>query len=237
LAAESRLLAIQGKPQGGLIDLPFHCSVILNVNASVSTGQSTSAVEEEGSATDSEDEVEIIAETDADRRQALLDSEKSSGDLQKLSTKEWELLRDELESKPSTSRSTDRAESSSKTTRLSESIDDVIELSSSSEADEGDRQRARCDVPQPSGSVFTIGNIHPSGSHRQGKGKERADLASSTREPFGRGKLMQTQIDFGNKERGIASITSSDRSGGRMLREPTLKSPELLKWNCLVCTL
>ena len=200
-------------------------------------------MEGEASATDSDEEVEIIAETDADRRQALQDADHSSGDLQKLCTKDWELFRDEFKSESSTS----KMESSPKAAWSSAPVDDdIIEIFSSS--DEGWDTRARCDVPQPSGSVFTTGNAHPS---RKGKGKETVFSPSTSRpqESLRRGKLVQTEIDLRNKPPGsgtTVSIHHIDKSGEKMLTQgakpslsnrPRKTTENPVKWNCSVCTL
>lgn len=197
--------------------------------------------EEEASATDSDDEVEIIAETDIDRRQALRDADHSSGDHQKLCTKDWELFRDEFNSESFTN----KMESNSKTTWSSTPVDDDIIEILSSDNEKWDA-RARCDVPQPSGSVFTTGNVHPS---RKGKGKETvsAPSTSEAQKSIGRGKLVQTEIDFRSKVPSsgtTVSINHTDKSREKTLSQSAKPSPssgktteKSVKWNCLVCTL
>lgn len=171
----------------------------------------------QGDTTDSDDEVEIIAETDADRRQTLLDSGNSSGDL---STKHWKSIRDEFQL----------------------AGDDIIEIfSGDDDDDERDRHDPGCDLPQSSGSVFTTGDAHPAfHSSRKGKGKENGDTfpipsTSKLQEPFKRGKMVQSEINFSKKDPGDGTTTGSTRAKALRITPSPYNEPPF--WTCLVCTL
>ena len=211
---------------------------------------------EEGSANDSDGEVEIIPETDADRRRTLLDSAQATDDLQKLNKKDWELLRDELKSESSMSESTKKEHSSlPRKMRSPVVIDgDVIKIFSDDEKSDG--QEARCDVLQTSRSALTIENMCPSTSSSKGKGKEREEMVSITpstfqaQKPLGRGKLVQSKLYFRKNQitSGMSGLISDHDGDGRIgnmpsakpssIDKPTQKTTERsILWNCLVCTL
>lgn len=202
----------------------------------------------EENSSDEDDEVEFIGETDAERREALLASEKAD-DLKSnklTSSTSWKDFEDDFnffgvprkESEGRTSRPGENA-NSGLDTGLSIPYDDIDE--------EGD-----CDVPVASGSTFTT-----AGSSK--KAKERNDTSKGerpARSHFGStyavcaGKnlslrnFVNSEVDLRKKEAlGMAPI----RSGGRTLGGPprltggTNTLPDIPKlptdWHCLVCTM
>ncbi|KJA19444.1 hypothetical protein HYPSUDRAFT_204506 [Hypholoma sublateritium FD-334 SS-4] len=232
LAAERRLLALQGK--------------IPDTKPSTSATQNPSSDEDA-----SEDEVEFVdvPETDAERRQVLLASEQTTDLEQKLGARNsWKQFQDDFNFDGGSS-----TPSGSKEATID--IRDIIDISSDVDDD-------ACDVPVTSGSTFTTkpaGNAQAGGT---GKGKSRLSspppIASraktlpkaSNDRALGLGKMVQTEVDLRKKEAlGMAPV----KGGGRTLgsRRPVARSPScssseeaLVKepvperpWSCPVCTL
>ena len=175
-------------------------------------------MEGQGDTSDSDNEVEIIAETDADRRRTLLDSDKSSGGL---STKHWKSIRDEFQL----------------------ANDDITEIFTTDDNDDEQRDRhdPRCDIPQSSGSVFTTGDTYPSfGPSSKGKEKENGEtlsISSTSRpeKPFRRGKMVQSELNFSRKEPCDGTTDGSARAKPLCVTPSPYNEPPL--WICLVCTL
>ncbi|KAK0450166.1 WLM domain-containing protein [Armillaria borealis] len=126
LAAERRLQALQS-----------HSAVKVDIKE-----------EEEDTADRSDSEVEIVSETDGERREALISSEK---DVLRNLKSSWEEFKDDF-------------------IFTGDGKDNVIEISS----DEEDVKGELCDIPVPSGSTFTSGmNDGEKRSKYKGKEKEK----------------------------------------------------------------
>ncbi len=111
--------------------------------------------EEEDTADRSDSEVEIVSETDGERREALISSEKD--DLRNLKSS-WEEFKDDF-------------------IFTGDGKDNVIEISS----DEEDVKEEVCDIPIPSGSTFTSGmNDREKRSKNKGKEKEKGNTSFSS---------------------------------------------------------
>ncbi|CAA7267167.1 unnamed protein product [Cyclocybe aegerita] len=217
LAAERRLLALQGVSQD--------------------TKPSTSKAEASAEEDSDDDEVEFVAETDADRRKALVDSEKDpTGQQEKLSSRtSWKLFKDEFNFN-------EPPKASGSGSALP---NDTIEISSNDDGQDG----GLCDVPIASGSTYATG------SSSKGKGKHKGEsqastaaLTSKAKGNLGLGRMVQTEIDLRKKEAlGMAPV----KGGGRILStKPPMRDPGPAKaigessgkspqgaWSCLVCTL
>ena len=204
LAAERRLLALQGRPKGQKFINVELSNKPLSFDLDVQP-ISQSVPDHTGSQANSDDEVEIIEETDADRRQALLDSEQDGDERQKLNSNDfWKLFRDEFTLEDM---GTGRAGSSKD--------QEIIEIFSS---DEEDGQA--CDIPVPSGSTFTTENIISSSS--SGNGKMKA-APSRNKQPLGFGMMVKHEINFRRKE---ALGMVPDGGGGRTLgTKPSAAEP------------
>jgi hypothetical protein len=190
----------------------------------------------------SDDEIEFIAETDAERRQALLSSEQDDDLTQKIASgSSWKQFENDFNF---SSRNT--------TAGSKEVINDVIDISS----DDGDGGKS-CDLPVVSGSTYTMKPQYPSrmdkeklttteSSRRFGQKSKRQGPSLNR---LGRGSIMQAEIEFRKKESlGMAPI----RGGGRILASKPVSREEQLAaileplpvklsaekfWSCLVCTL
>ncbi|KAK0193763.1 WLM domain-containing protein [Armillaria mellea] len=197
LAAERRLQALQS-----------HSAVKVDIKE-----------KEEDAADRSDSEVEIVSETDGERREALISSEKD--DLRNLKSS-WEEFKDDF-------------------IFTGDGKDNVIEISS----DEEEVKEELCDIPVPSGSTFTSGmNDGEKRSKHKGKEKEKetpplglgklvkAEVDFRKKEALG---MAPTQS---NRKLGSKSKESGDRT------QPHVTNPwsetEFLPtepWECAVCTL
>ncbi|PPQ65296.1 hypothetical protein CVT26_000256 [Gymnopilus dilepis] len=200
LAIERRLAALQGGPQAP-------------------------AETPEGDEEESDDEVEFVSETDAERRQALQEAEQGQESNQKLGPGfSWSQFKDEF--------NFDNGSSASGS-KQPQVVGDILEIFS--DEDEANA----CDVPVASGSTYTT--TPSTASSVKGKGK--ASLNKQDGKSLGLGKLVQSEIDFRKKEAlGMALV----KGGGRKLgskpddaqnsKVKTSSSPGGV-WSCLVCTL
>jgi hypothetical protein len=209
------------------------------------TKQEEAAEEDEGS-TDSEEGLEIVNETDAERRQTLLSSKQEDDDIEFLGTgKDWTMFQEEF----SFGQASGKKSGPGSSRHLG-----TIEIPSEDDED-------HCDLPQTSGSMSVIGQS--SARQQKGKSKDKGTSSQSAGQGsknqrngptprngstnqgggvLGLGKLVQTEIDFRKKESiGLASI----QGGGRTLgsSKPRGPSPALdpagqgVRWNCKICTL
>jgi DNA-dependent metalloprotease WSS1 len=171
-------------------------------------------------------EFESVRETDAERREALLKSDKDTDLSNKLGrSSSWKGLEQEFDFN-----NRDQGTSSNIP------IDDIIDLTSDDDNDD------RCNIAVASGSTF----IHGQSNAAKGKGKSdpsddfKGNTSSKARHPtsnaIGLGRMVKAEIDLRKKESlGMAPVKDSgrtlgSRSTGMMQSKPT-------KWDCLVCTL
>ena len=171
---------------------------------------------------ESDQEFELVKETDAERREALLTSDQDGDSSNKLGpSSSWKALEQEFDFN-----NRDQASSSNVP------IDDIIDLSSDDDDDD-------CSIPVSSGSTFTYGH----GSAAKGKGKSNSsdDIKENTSSrarhsksnAIGLGKMVEAEIDLRKKESlGMAPV----KGGGRTLGSRSAQSTPT-KWDCLVCTL
>jgi DNA-dependent metalloprotease WSS1 len=195
----------------------------------------------------SDDEVEFVAETDAERRQALLTSEQDDNHRQKLgSESSWTQFENDFNF------------SAQNTAGGSKGMfNDAIDILS----DDGDDDES-CALPVASGSTSVMEPPrHPSRADkdklkavesRGGLGQKSTGRGSSLN-PLGLGNIVQTEINFRKKESlGLAPIKGGGRTLGskfkskpvsREERSPSALEPPVAKlfgehlWICLVCTL
>ena len=177
---------------------------------------------------ESDPEFESVGETDAERREALLKSDKDADLSNKLGpSSSWKGLEQEFYFN-----NRDQATSSNVP------IDDVIDLSSDDDND-------HCNIPVASGSTF----IHGHSNAAKGKGKSNSlddvkeKTSSKARHPksnaIGLGRMVKAEIDLRKKESlGMAPVkgggrTLGSRSTGMIQNVPSTP----MKWDCLVCTL
>ncbi|KAG7451134.1 WLM-domain-containing protein [Guyanagaster necrorhizus] len=164
--------------------------------------------EEEENTDRSDSEVEIVSETDGDRREALISSEKD--DLRNLKSS-WEEFKDDF-------------------IFTGDGKDNVIEISS----DEENVKREPCDIPVPSGSTFTSGvNDTMKRSENNGKGKEKETpplglgKLVKTEVDFRKKEAL-----------GMVPTQGSRRLGGRVKsKESDTEFSPTEPWECAVCTL
>ncbi|KAK0485190.1 WLM domain-containing protein [Armillaria novae-zelandiae] len=187
--------------------------------------QSQSAVkadikeEEEDMADRSDSEVEIVSETDGERREALISSEKD--DLRNLKFS-WEEFKDDF-------------------IFTGNGKDNVVEISS----DEEDVKEESCDIPVPSGSTFISGMNHGENrSKYKDKEKEKempplglgklvkTEVDSRKKEALGMAPAQ------GSRKLGSKSKESGDRVQPHVTKpwSETEFSPAE-SWECVVCTL
>ena len=211
------------------------------------TGNSsqTKLEEQDEGSTDSEDGLELINETDAERRQTLLSSKQETDDIEFLGTgKDWTMFEEEF----SFGQVSGKKSGPGSSRHLG-----TIEIPSEDDED-------HCDLPQTSGSTSVVGQ---SSARQKGKSRDKGTNSQSPGQGFknqpngttprssstnqgsgllGLGNLVQTEIDFRKKESiGLASI----QGGGRTLgpNKPRGPSPSLDpagqggRWNCKICTL
>ncbi|KAF6754493.1 WLM domain-containing protein [Ephemerocybe angulata] len=203
LAAERRLQALMGASA-----------------PSTSKAKHESSEDEDGS--DDEDTLELVPETDAERRQTLLSSKQDDDEVEFVGTgKNWKLWEDEFNftRKPRASGSRHLG---------------TIEINSD---DDGD---GACDIPRISGSMSTVGESSVSGRNGSLKaGKAATNQSQPKGGALGLGNLVQTEIDFRKKESlGMAPVKGGGRTLGKS--KPRGLSPVERKngeWSCKICTL
>ena len=190
---------------------------------------------------DDDDEVEFVSETDAERRQALLESEVKDGDRQaKLGSSKdsWKTFMEDFNFGGGGDSSSRKASGSKGKTSIP--LNEIIDIPSDGEEDVD----TACDVPVASGSTFTTGSWNAgTSSNSVSKGKGKATVLPST--SLGLGKMVQTEIDLRKKESiGMAPVKGGGRKlGAKPKPEPEFKPPEMQNdrspsaWSCLVCTL
>lgn len=165
-------------------------------------------------------EFESVRETDAERREALLKSDKDADLSNKLGrSSSWKGLEQEFDFN-----NRDQGTSSNVP------IDDIIDLSSDDDNDD------HCNIAVASGSTF----IHGHSNAATGKGKGKSDTSSKARHPtsnaIGLGRMVKAEIDLRKKESlGMAPVKGSGRTLGSRSNGMIQSTPT--KWNCLVCTL
>ncbi|KAF9524858.1 WLM domain-containing protein [Crepidotus variabilis] len=144
-----------------------------------------------------ESDYEIVPETNAERRQTLLESQQDDKDLIKLESKDsWEQFKYEFNFQGPKL----EVGGSIKLWKVEDDSDDVLEIFDSDE-----ESGRTCDVPTASGSTFTSGNLTNFSSSSKGRNKPSV--------PFGPGKLLQSEIEFRKKEGlGMAPL-NNDREG------------------------
>ncbi|KAK0223196.1 WLM domain-containing protein [Armillaria fumosa] len=175
--------------------------------------------EEEVSADRSDSEVEIVSETDGERREALISSEKD--DLRNLKSS-WEEFKDDF-------------------IFTGDGKDNVIEISS----DEEDVKEELCDIPVPSGSTFTSG-MNDGETRSKYKGKEKEKKTSplglgklvKTEVDLRKKEALGMAPTQGSRKLGSNSKESGDRVQPHATKpwSETEFSPTE-PWECAVCTL
>ena len=178
---------------------------------------------------ESDPELEVIGETDIERREALLKSDEDADLSNKLGpSSSLKGLEQEFD-----------FNNRDRTTSSNVPIDDIIDLTSDDDDDN------HCNIAVASGSTFVHGHSNAA------KGKRKFDpsddvkenTSSKARHPkskaIGLGGMVKAEIDLRKKESlGMAPV----KGGGRTLGS---KSTGMLgnvqststKWDCLVCTL
>lgn len=187
----------------------------------------------------SDDEVEFVAETDAERRQALLSSEQDDDLRQKLSPESsWTQFENDF-----------NFSAQNTATGSKEIFNDVIDIS-----DDGDDGES-CGLPVASGPTSIMTYPSPADKDklktvesRGGLGQKSTGRGSSLN-TLGLGNIVQTEINFRKKESlGMAPIRGGGRTLGsteskpisRKERSPSVLEPPVSEehlWICLVCTL
>ena len=173
---------------------------------------------------ESDPEFELVGETDADRREALLKSDKDADLDNKLGpSSSWKGLEQEF-----------HFNNHDQATLSNVSIDDIIDLSSDDDKDD------HCNIAVASGSTF----IHGHSNAAKGKGKSDSsddvkEKTSKARHPksnaIGLGGMVKAEIELRKKESlGMAPVKGSGRTLGSRSQNVQLTP---MKWDCLVCTL
>lgn len=159
------------------------------------TGSSKPSEELSTDGDNSDDEVEFVPETDAERRQAIQDAEQGESDNSKLGSDfSWKQFKDDF-----------NFDGKSMPSGAKQPLIDGIDISSDEE-DVG-----TCDVPIASGSTFTSGSL----SKTDSKGKGKAG--------FGLGNLVQSEIELRKKESlGMGPMKGGNRKLGS---NPGLQKP------------
>ncbi|KAJ7035005.1 WLM domain-containing protein [Mycena alexandri] len=187
LAVERRIQALQGGPQ----------------QASTPDNRLPPDSEDESS----DDEVEIVSETDAERRQTLHNSE-GSDDLLTLSGTAWRELEDAFVFKR-------------ENVKISSDDSEMIDISS----DDDD------DLPVASGSTFVMPPPKKKPIARS-KNSSPKDRKKGTTD-IGLGKMVQSEVSLRKKESlGMAPVKT-----GRVIGGTVRKTAEEPEWACTVCTL
>ena len=122
---------------------------------------------------------------------------------------------------------------------------DIFEIFSSDEEDE-----QACDIPIPSGSTFTTGNIISSSSSSNGKEKSEPleRLPPRSKRSLGLRKIVQHEIDFrkkealgmdpvGGKGRMLSTTKPSTKNVSMSGPSAEVSDREGTCWSCLVCTM
>lgn len=262
LAAERRLLALQGQPTGVAPTLSL---LLFTQGYSASTSKLELPIDDMLQFSDddfSDVEDEIVPETDADRRRTLLSSEQEPDISNLKSGSIWEGSQNDF-----------KFGVSSQTDNVSKNLSDVIEILS--DEDDGD---CGCDLPVASGSTFTSAPKPP----RQGSLKKEASRAMvpvvdkgmrcvhcnhpiaivmmfpparptiptipKSTGTLGLGKMVQSEIKLRKQESlGMAPVKGGGRTlGGSGPIKPLHPSPAPApeqqhktdqEWSCVVCTL
>ena len=162
----------------------------------------------------------MVRETDAERREALLKSDKDADLSNKLGpSSSWKGLEQEFDFN-----NRDIAIS------LNAPIDDIIDLSSDDDNDN------HCNIAVATGSTF----IHGHSNAVKGKGKsDSSDARHPKSNTIGLGRMVKAEIDLRKKESlGMAPVKGSGRTLGPrstgMIQNAQMTP---MKWACLVCTL
>jgi len=179
---------------------------------------------------ESDQEFELVGETDADRREALFASDQDADASNKLGpSSSWKALEQEFDFN-----NHDQGTSSSSKV----SVDDIIGVSSDDD-DDG------CSFPVASGSTFTHG--HNSVAEGKGKTDSSDDIKDNTSSrarhsnpnAIGLGKMVEAEMDLRKKESlGMAPVKGSGRTLGSRSTGMTQNAQSTpTKWNCILCTL
>jgi hypothetical protein len=173
---------------------------------------------------ESDQEFELVRETDAERREALLTSDQDADSSNKLgSSSSWKALEQEF-----AFNNHDQATSSNVP------IDDIIDLSSDNDDD-------HCSIPVASGSTFTHG--HSNAAKGKGKFKSSNDItensSSNTRHPKSNATgLGRIEAEMDPKSLDMVPVKGGGRTVGPRSAGMTKNAQSAaMKWNCLVCTL
>lgn len=177
---------------------------------------------------ESDQESELVGETDAERREALLASDQDVDLSNKLGPNSfWKALKQEFDF---------NNHNQSASSKLP--IDDIISISSDDDDD-------KCNIPVASGSTFT----HGRSSVAKGKGKSNSsdDIKENTSskarhsnpKAIGLGRMVKAEMDLRKKESlGMAPVKGSGRTLGPRSTGIAQSTPtKQYVWNCLVCTL
>ncbi|KAF8807050.1 WLM-domain-containing protein [Phlegmacium glaucopus] len=214
LATERRLRALQGAQEPIPSDPPVPKS------PEVLTGDE-----------ESDQEFELVGETDAERREALLASDQDADLSNKMEhSSSWNALEQEFNFN-----NHDQATSNVP-------IDDIICISSDDDDDDD------CNIPVASGSTFT----HGLSSAAKGKGKSNSShnikektsskARHSNSNAIGLGRMVEAEMDLRKKEfLGMAPVKGSGRTLGSsstgMIQNVQSAPIKQDVWDCLVCTL
>ncbi|KDR76338.1 hypothetical protein GALMADRAFT_476977 [Galerina marginata CBS 339.88] len=195
LAAERRLLGLQRDAQG----------------ASTTTSKLPSDGE------DSDDEAEFVSETDAERRQALLDAEQGDEPNQKIGSGfSWTQYQNDF-----------NFDGRNQPSGSTQPMTDVIDIS------DDDDGTGACDVPVASGSTFTTGSSSLAASNN---GKGKAALSSEKGGGSKKESLGMAPLKSGG--RTLGSRPTTERKSNLKLTKPIPPAkPNEDFWSCLICTL
>lgn len=174
---------------------------------------------------ESDQEFEMVGETDAERREALLTSNQDTDSTNKLGRiGSWRVLEQEF-----------GFDNHDQATSSNVPIDDIIDLSSENDDDDSSGTTA-----------FTHG--HSSAAKDKGKSnslkdlKENASKATQSKSnamALGLGRMVEAEIDIRKKESlGMAPVKGGGRTLGSRssgMKQNAQSTPK--KWDCLVCTL
>jgi len=175
---------------------------------------------------ESDQEFELVRETDAERREALLTSDQDADSSNKLGpSSSWKALEQEF----------DFNNNHNQATSSNVPVDDIIDLSSDNDDD-------HCSIPVASGSTFTHG--HSSAAKGKGKFNSSDDItentSSNTRHSksnaIGLDRMVEAEMDL--ESLGVAPVKGGRRTVGPRSAGMTKNAQSTpMKWNCLVCTL
>jgi hypothetical protein len=187
-----------------------------------SDSRSSEALTEE----ESDPEFEWVGETDAERLEALLKSDKDADLSNKLGPSgSWKGLEQEFD-----------FNNDDQVTSSNVPIDDIINLSSDDDNDD------HCNIAIASGSTFVHG--HSNAAKGKGKSGSSDDVKENTSSKaksnaVGLGRMVQAEMDLRKKESlGMAPVKGSGRTLGSRptgMIQNVQSTP--MKWGCLVCTL